>query len=231
MRGAEAVVSPLHLLWSCRGRERCIQDNRPAATGWLTLAPASRRQHASAAPGFGMMFCPWFLLPAQGVQPAVTVATPETSANPWHALVPREPGHISQKVMTINNNWKSTGSRDLLNMCHKAIRYWISPFKRCLYLASRFRAAKTWKEPQTSHHSGCSCPVLSEGSSSIPHYGSSRFTLLQAHFLPATLGRQDSRLSLGSAMASWSQQPGNAFCKGTSKCLQTCWFCFIRKKK
>lgn len=70
--------------------------------------------------------------------------------------------------MTININRRSTGSRDLLNMCHKPIKCWISQFRRWVYLASCFRAAKTRKEQQTSHHPSCSCPVLSGCSGLAP---------------------------------------------------------------
>lgn len=51
-------------------------------------------------------------------------------------------------------------------MCHKAIRCWISQFKRGVYLASCFRATKTRKEQQTSHRPGCSRPVPGGRSSS-----------------------------------------------------------------
>lgn len=67
--------------------------------------------------------------------------------------------------MTININRRSTGSRDLLNMCHKVIRCKISQFNKRVYLALHFRAAKTQSKQQTSHYPRCSRPVLCECSS------------------------------------------------------------------
>lgn len=134
--------------------------------------------------------------------------------------------------MTININRRSTGSRDLPNMCLKAVRCWISQFKRWIYLASCFRAVKTWNEQQLiSHCPSCSRPVLRGCSSQL---GSATLPKEQVvHFsagmlLLATLGRQDSFLVVSHILL--ESVPWKCIHKGTGKCLQTSWFCMIRQE-
>lgn len=133
--------------------------------------------------------------------------------------------------MTININRRSTGSRDLLNMCLKAVRCWISQFKRWIYLASCFRAIKTWNEqhlPLPQLLPPCAQGVLQPARLCYTAKGAS------VHFsagtlLLAILGRQDSLLGVSHILlesTSWKH-----IHKGTGKCLQTSWFCIIRKGK
>lgn len=132
--------------------------------------------------------------------------------------------------MTININRRSTGSRDLLNMCHKAIRCWISQFKRRVYLASRFRAAKTWNKQQTSHCPSCSHPVLSGCSGSAPLAQEAGSSLFAGAFPFSCLQQAALWAFLGDCHSLLESAPWKCVCKGTGKCLQTSWFCIIRKK-